>query len=267
MSLLTQYIDAQGIARLTLNRPEVFNAFDEGLIAALTEAYASLGADPAVRAIVLAGAGKVFCAGADVQWIRRAAESPLAWNEEDAGRFAAMMAAIADCPKPTLVLVHGLALGGGAGLVAASDIAIATPTAQFAVSEARLGLIPSVIAPYLVNAVGLRQARRLGLTASRIGAEEALRIGLVHEVAEDMEACLTRWLGELLACAPQAQSELKALFTQLEVGPVATEVRELTARTIARIRLGDEAREGFAAFLEKRPASWAPKTPKKDPTS
>jgi len=265
MSSLTQYIDAQGVARLTLNRPEVFNAFDEGLIAALTEAYTRLGTDPAVRAVVLAGAGKMFCAGADVQWMRRAAESPLAWNEQDAGRFAAMMAAIAHCPKPTLALVHGLALGGGAGLVAASDIAIATPTAQFAVSEARLGLIPSVIAPYLVNAVGLRQARRLGLTASRIGADEALRIGLVHDISEDLEACLARWLAELLACGPQAQGELKQLFSQLEVGPVTAEVQALTAKTIARIRLGDEAREGFSAFLEKRPASWTP--PKEDPTS
>ena len=259
MSHLTQYLDAQGVARLTLNRPEVFNAFDEGLIAALTEAYSSLGADPAVRAIVLAGAGKVFCAGADVQWMRRASMSPLAWNEEDAGRFAAMMAAISDCPKPTIALVHGLALGGGVGLVAASDIAIATPTAQFAVSEARLGLIPSVIAPYLVNAVGLRQARRLGLTASRIGAEEALSIGLIHEVAEDSEAALTRWQDELLACGPEAQGDLKRLFSQLEVGPVTPETRELTAKTIARVRLGEEAREGFSAFLEKRPASWIPK--------
>ena len=266
MQSLTQYIDAQGVARLTLNRPEVFNAFDEGLIAALTEAYTSLGDDPAVRAVVLAGAGKVFCAGADVQWMRRAAESPLDWNEEDAGRFAAMMAAIANCPKPTVAVVHGLALGGGAGLVAASDIAIATPTAQFAVSEARLGLIPSVIAPYLVNAVGLRQARRLGLTASRIGADEALRIGLVHEVAEDLEGGLARWLSELLACGPQAQGELKKLFSQLEVGPVTAETRELTAKTIARVRLGAEAREGFSAFLEKRPASWAPNMAKKDPT-
>jgi len=263
MSSLTQSLDARGVARLTLNRPEVFNAFDEGLIAALTQAYVNLGADPAVRAIVLTGAGKAFCAGADVQWMRRASESPLSWNEEDAGRFAAMMAALHDCPKPTLAVVHGVALGGGAGLVAASDIALATPAAQFAVSEARLGLIPSVIAPYLVNAVGLRQARRLGLTASRIGAEEALRIGLVHEVADDAQSALTRWLDELLACGPQAQGDLKRLFSRLEVGPITPETRELTARTIARVRLGDEAREGFSAFLEKRPASWMPK---KDPT-
>ncbi|XHS79047.1 enoyl-CoA hydratase-related protein [Burkholderiaceae bacterium UC74_6] len=257
-SLLTQTLDARGVARLTLNRPEVFNAFDEALIAEITQAYLQLGADESVRAVVLAGAGKAFCAGADVQWMRRAAERPLEWNEADAGRFAAMMAAIAECPKPTVALVHGVALGGGAGLIAASDIAIATPGAQIAVSEARLGLIPSVIAPYLVNAVGLRQARRLGLTASRIGAQEALQMGLLHEVADDLEAALERWLAELMACGPAAQSELKRLFAQLAPGPVTPALRELTRRTIARVRGSVEAREGLAAFLEKRPARWVP---------
>jgi methylglutaconyl-CoA hydratase len=261
---LVQSIDARGVARLTLDRPEVFNAFDEALIEEITQAYLQLGADTRVRAIVLAGAGKAFCAGADVQWMRRASESPLAWNEADAGRFAAMMAAIAECPKPTVALVHGVALGGGAGLIAASDIAIATPGAQIAVSEARLGLIPSVIAPYLVNAVGLRQARRLGLTASRIGAQEALQMGLLHEVAEDLEAALDRWLAELMACGPTAQAELKRLFAQLAPGPVTPELRELTSRTIARVRGSEEAREGLAAFLGKRPARWIPD--KKDET-
>ncbi|MBV8500951.1 MAG: enoyl-CoA hydratase/isomerase family protein [Paucibacter sp.] len=253
---LAQYLAARGVARLTLDRPEVFNAFDEALIAELTEAFTRLGTEPAVRVVVLDGAGKHFCAGADVQWMRRAAQSPLEWNEEDAGRFAAMMAAISGCPKPTVALVHGLALGGGVGLIAACDFAIATPEAQFAVSEARLGLIPAVIAPYLVNAVGLRQARRLGLTGARIDADQALRIGLVHEVAEDSEAALSRWLDELLACGPVAQAELKRLFAQLAVGPVTPEMRTLTAQTIARMRLGDEAREGFAAFLGKRAPNW-----------
>ncbi len=248
--------DERGVARLTLNRPAVFNAFDEGLIAALTEAYTRLGTEPAVRVIVLGGAGKAFCAGADVQWMRRASEAPLEWNEQDAGRFAAMMAAIHDCPKPTLARVHGVALGGGVGLVCASDIAIAAPGAQLAVSEARLGLIPSVIAPYLVNAVGLRQARRLGLTASRIGADEALRIGLLHEVAEDLDAAEARWIGELLACGPQAQGELKRLFSTLQAGPITPESRGVTAKTIARVRLGDEAGEGLSAFLEKRAPGW-----------
>jgi len=261
---LLQSTDARGVVRLTLNRPEVLNAFDEALIAEITQAYLQLGADTRVRAIVLAGAGKAFCAGADVQWMRRASQSPLEWNEADAGRFAAMMGSIAECPKPTIALVHGVALGGGAGLIAASDIAIATPGAQIAVSEARLGLIPSVIAPYLVNAVGLRQARRLGLTASRIGAQEALQLGLLHEVAEDLEAALVRWLAELMACGPTAQSELKRLFAQLAPGPVVPELRELTSRTIARVRGSEEAREGLTAFLDKRPARWIPK--KKDET-
>jgi methylglutaconyl-CoA hydratase len=256
MTALRERVDARGVAHVVMDRPEVFNAFDESLIAALTEAFTRLGADPQVRAITLAGAGKAFSAGADVQWMRRAAAAPLEWNEADAGRFAAMMAAIHDCPKPTVALVHGVALGGGVGLVCACDIAIAAPAAQLAVSEARLGLIPAVIAPYLVNAVGLRQARRLGLTASRIGAQEALQIGLVQEVADDLEAACERWLAELLACGPQAQATLKALFSRLEVGPLSEELRNLTARTIAQVRTGGEAREGLAAFLEKRTPGW-----------
>lgn len=258
-SLLIEHLP-KGVARITMNRPERFNAFDEAMIAELTAAFETCAADPAVRVLLLAGAGeKAFSAGADVQWMRRAAEASQAWNVADARRFAGMLAALAACPKPTLARVHGLALGGGVGLICACDIAIAGPNAQFAVSEARLGILPAVIAPYLVNAVGLRQARRLGLTAGRIGAAEALQIGLVQQVADDLDAAVERCIGELLASGPQAQAELKALFAQLEVGPITAQVRELGAETIARVRRGDEAREGFAAFLAKRPAAWIPK--------
>ena len=254
-----------GVARITMNRPARFNAFDEAMIAALTAAFEQCAADPAVRVLLLAGAGeKAFSAGADVQWMRRAAEASQDWNVADARRFASMLAALAACPKPTVARVHGLALGGGVGLICACDIAIASRSAQFAVSEARLGLLPAVIAPYLVNAVGLRQARRLGLTAGRIGAAEALQIGLVQQVADDLDAAVERCVAELLASGPQAQAELKWLFAQLEVGPITPETRELGAQTIARMRLGDEAREGFAAFLAKRPAAWIPKEKNND---
>ena len=254
-----------GVARITMNRPERFNAFDEAMIAELTAAFEACAADPTVRVLLLAGAGeKAFSAGADVRWMRRAAAETPAWNLADARRFAGMLAALAACPKPTVARVHGLALGGGVGLICACDIAIAAPTTQFAVSEARLGILPAVIAPYLVNAVGLRQARRLGLTAGRIGAAEALQMGLVQLVADDLDAAVERCVAELLASGPQAQAELKALFAQLEVGPINAEVRELGAQTIARVRLGDEAREGFAAFLAKRPAAWIPKEKNND---
>lgn len=249
--------DTRGVARITMNRPERLNAFDEAMVAALTAAFEQCGADPAVRVLVLAGAGeKAFSAGADVHWMRRAADESPEWNVADARRFAGMLLALAACPKPTVAQVRGLALGGGVGLICACDIAIAHTAAQFAVSEARLGLLPAVIAPYLVNAVGLRQARRLGLTAGRIGAAEALRLGLVHDVADDLDGAVEHCLLDLLAGGPQAQAELKGLFAQLAVGPITADVRELGAQTIACVRLGDEAREGFAAFMNKRPAAW-----------
>lgn len=258
METVTIETDARGVARVTMNRPEVFNAFNEAMIAELGQAFEQLSADPAVRLIVLAGSGKAFSAGADLQWMKRAAEATQAANLEDARRFAAMLQRIAECPKPTLARVQGLALGGGVGLAAACDIALATPDAKFAVSEARFGILPAVIGPYVINAVGPRQARRLALTASRIPASEALALGLVQEVVEDIDAALERWIAELLFNGPGALGEIKALFAQLEVGPITPAVRELTAQTIARVRMGDEAREGFAAFLAKRPAAWVP---------
>jgi methylglutaconyl-CoA hydratase len=244
-----------------MTRPEVFNAFNEAMISELAQAVQHCRADPAVRVIVLAGAGKVFSAGADIEWMRRAAAASEAVNLADARRFAEMLQVLAECPKPTVARIQGLALGGGVGLACACDIAIASVEAKFAVSEARFGILPAVIGPYVINALGLRQARRLALTASRVGAAEALQMGLLHEVVElaELDAALERWVCELLACGPQAQAEIKGLFAALEVGPVSAEVRELTARTIARVRTGAEAREGFEAFLDKRPAAWMSK--------
>jgi methylglutaconyl-CoA hydratase len=249
-----------GVAVLTMNRPAVFNAFDETLIAELDTAFAELGADAGVRAIVLAGAGKHFSAGADLQWMQRAAAASQADNLADAHRFAAMLARIAECPKPTLARVQGAALGGGVGLVAACDMAVAAETASFSVSEARMGILPAVIGPHLVNAVGLREARRLALTASRNEAAEALRLGLVQRLVpvDGLDAAVDTLLADLLACGPQAQAEIKQLYARLAPGPVTAEARELTAQTIARVRSTPEAREGFAAFFAKRPPSWKP---------
>jgi len=249
-----------GVTQLTMSRPEVFNAFDEAMIAELDRAFEQLSADTSVRVIVLAGQGKHFSAGADLKWMQRASLESLEWNLADARRFAAMLGRIDACPKPTLARIQGAALGGGVGLACACDIAIAADNASFAISEAKFGILPAVIGPYLTNAVGKRQARRLALTMSRIRAAEALSLGLVQQVTslDDLDNAVDACLQELLAGGPNAQREIKALFAQLGVGPVTDDVRELTAQTISRVRGSDEAREGFDAFLGKRPPAWIP---------
>jgi len=249
-----------GVAQITMSRAEVFNAFDAAMIAELDAAFDQLIADDSVRVILLAGAGKHFSAGADLKWMQRASEETREWNLADARRFAAMLGKIDACPKPTLARVQGAALGGGTGLVCACDIAIGADNASFAVSEARFGIIPAVIGPYLINAVGKREARRLALTLTRIRADEAQALGLLHRVTtlDELDSAVDATLEEILVGGPDAQGEIKALFAQLEVGPVTDEVRELTAQTISRVRGSDEAREGFAAFLGKRPANWIP---------
>lgn len=251
---------APGVARVLINRPAVFNAFDEETIVALDAAFEQLAGAPEVRVIVLAGSGKHFSAGADLQWMRRAAKADRDWNVADARRFAGMLARIDACPKPTVARIHGAALGGGVGLACACDIAVAADAATFAVSEARFGILPAVIGPYIVNAVGRRQARRLALSTERVGAAEALRIGLVQHVVPllELDRTVDTVVDALLQAAPGSQAEIKALFAQLEVGPVTDSVRELTAQTIARVRGGEEAREGFEAFLLKRRAAWIP---------
>lgn len=256
---LTIHQRAAGVAQVTMARPEVFNAFDEAMIAELDSVFAQLADDASVRVIVLAGDGRHFSAGADLQWMQRASTASIEWNLQDARRFAAMLARIENCPKPTLARIQGAALGGGVGLACACDIAIASENASFAVSEARFGILPSVIGPYLVNAVGKRQARRLALTTSRIKAAEALGIGLVQQVAasEALDATLDATVADLLDGGPNAQREIKQLYAQFAVGAITPEVRELTAQTISRVRGSAEAREGFAAFLDKRPANWS----------
>jgi methylglutaconyl-CoA hydratase len=247
-----------GVAQITMSRPDVFNAFDETMIGELDVAFDQLINDAGVRVIVLAGAGKHFSAGADLKWMQRASNESREWNLADARRFAAMLGKIDACPKPTLARVQGAALGGGVGLACTCDVAIAADNASFAISEARFGILPAAISPYVINAVGKRHARRLALTMSRIRAAEALALGLVHQVSalEDLDTAVDAVVAELLAGGPNAQREIKALFAQLEVGPVTAEVRELSAQTISRVRGTTEAREGFAAFLDKRPPDW-----------
>jgi len=258
MAALTVTRRSPGVAQVAMNRAAVFNAFDEAMIGELDAAFAALAEATDVRVIVLAGEGKHFSAGADLQWMQRASEASFEWNLADARRFAAMLARIEACPKPTVARVQGAALGGGVGLAAACDLAIAADNASFSVSEAKFGILPSVIGPYVTNAVGKRQAKRLALTTTRIGAADALAIGLVQQVvpADQLDAAVDAVVKDLLAGGPGAQREIKQLFAQLEVGPITPEVRELTAQTIARVRGSDEAKEGFAAFLAKRPPQW-----------
>lgn len=247
-----------GVVQVTMSRPDVFNAFDEAMIGELDAAFAQLSEDSAVRVIVLAGAGKHFSAGADLQWMQRASVAEREWNLQDARRFAAMLHRIDACPKPTIARVHGAALGGGVGLACVCDVAIGAEEASFCISEAKFGILPAAIGPYLVNAVGRRHARRLALTATRISALEAQAIGLVHRVVPSgqIDAAIDACVAELLVGGPAAQREIKQLFAQLAVGQTTAEVRELTAQTISRVRGTEEAREGIAAFLAKRPPNW-----------
>lgn len=250
--------DDRGVVSVTLNRPDIHNAFDDVLIARLAETFRSLGSDPSVRVVLLMGNGKSFSAGADLGWMRRMADYSPAENEADARALAGMLRAIRDCPKPTVAFVHGAAFGGGVGLVAACDIAIATEKALFCLSEVRLGLIPAAIGPHVVAAMGARAARRYFLTAERFGAATALHLGLVHKVVEEGELSAARdeILKALLAGGPVAQGAAKELIFAIADRPLDDALEADTARRIATLRAGAEGREGLAAFLEKRPAAW-----------
>lgn len=251
---------ADGVATVHMHRPAVHNAFDEAMIGELDAVFAELAADAGVRVIVLSGEGRHFSAGADLGWMQRAAAASEDWNRQDARRFAAMLDRIASVPQPTVARVQGAAMGGGVGLACACDIALAAADARFSVSEARFGILPAVIGPYLVRAIGPRQARRLALTASRIDAAEALALGLVQQVVapQALDAAVQALVDDLLQAGPQAQREIKALYGRLAGGAIDEDIRELTAATIARVRGTAEAREGFAAFMAKRPAPWVP---------
>lgn len=252
-------IEREGaVATLTMNRPQVHNAFDEELIAAMTAALAGFGDDPSVRAVVLRGAGKSFSAGADLGWMQRMAGYSQEENRADAMGLARLMRALNDCPKPTIALVQGAAFGGGVGLVAACDIALAAEGATFCLSEVRLGLIPAVISPYVVAAMGERAARRYFVTAERFSARQALAHGLVSEVhaAEELDSACQRIVAEILKGAPMAQADAKRLVADVAHQPPGEELMTLTAERIAVRRASPEGREGVAAFLAKRQPGW-----------
>lgn len=254
---------AAGVARLALDRPPVHNAFDDALIGELTRVLALLDADDAVRVVVLQGNGASFCAGADLEWMRRMAHYDHDENLADARALAAMLAALAHMAKPVVARVHGAAFGGGVGLIACCDIAVGTPRATFALSEARLGLIPSTIGPYVVRAIGERAAQRYFLTGERFPAAEALRIGLLHEVVEEAELDrrIAAIVDALMRAGPHAQAAAKDLLRAIGSGPIDAAMIADTARRIADVRASAEAREGLAAFLEKRTPAWASHLP------
>jgi methylglutaconyl-CoA hydratase len=249
--------DARGVVTLTLDRPERRNAFDDRLIAALARTLAMLAAEPGVRALVLTGAGTAFSAGADLDWMRRAADYGEAENLADARALEAMLASLDAFPRPTVARVNGAAIGGGVGLVAACDIAVAAEGAVFAMSEVRLGLLPAVVAPFVGRAVGERACRRLFLTAERFDAAEACRLGLVHEVVAEtaLDGAVAAVLGQLLEGGPEARAATKALLRALR-DLTGDAVAERTTQAIARARASAEGREGVRAFLEKRRPAW-----------
>ncbi|MQX35896.1 enoyl-CoA hydratase/isomerase family protein [Roseospira navarrensis] len=249
--------DDRGVATVTMARAAVHNAFDDGLIARLTDTFARLGADPSVRIVVLAADGKSFSAGADLTWMKRMAGYSRDENLADAKALATMLETLDRCPKPTIALVQGAAYGGGVGLVAACDIAIGTAGATFALSEVKLGIIPAVISPYVLNAIGPRAARRYMLTGERFDAEEAHRIGLLHDVvgSEELTGAGELMIRALLQAGPAAQTAAKDLIRAVSFrAPDA--VMDETAGRIADIRASAEGQEGLGAFLEKRKPSW-----------
>lgn len=249
---------ARGVTTVTLNRPEVRNAFNDEVITELTAVFLELGKRPEVRCVVLAGNGPSFCAGADLNWMKRMANYTREQNLEDASALARMLEVIFRCPKPTIARVHGDAYAGGTGLVAACDVAVAAETATFCLSETRLGLIPATISPYVVRAMGPRAAHRWLLTAERFSAQEAHRIGYVHEVvpAAQLDAKVQEIATALVNAGPEAVKLTKQLVHDVAGHEITHALIRRTAEGIADVRVSDEGREGIKSFLEKRKPNW-----------
>jgi methylglutaconyl-CoA hydratase len=247
-----------GIGRVTLNRPDVRNAFDDALIAALAKTFAELDGDPSVRVVVLAGNGPAFCAGADLNWMKRMAGYSHEENVRDARALADMLAALDRLDKPTIARVHGPAFAGGTGLVAACDIAVGAPEAKFCFSEAKLGLSPATISPYVLRAIGPRAGSRYFLTAEVFDAAEALRIGLLSAVvpAAELDTFIAGLLEHLLSGSAAAHARIKDLVRDVAGRPIDDALKADTARRIAEIRASPEGKEGIASFLEKRKPKW-----------
>ncbi|HET6158425.1 MAG TPA: enoyl-CoA hydratase/isomerase family protein [Dongiaceae bacterium] len=250
---------ADKVATVRLNRPEKHNAFDEQLIAELTQAFRDLAREAAARVVVLAANGPSFSAGADLEWMKRMSALERAENERDSLLLADLMAAIDRCPKPVVGLVQGAAFGGGVGLVACCDIAIAATNASFCLSEVRLGLIPAVISPYVAAAIGPRACRRYFLTAEKFDAATAERLGLVHRVVapDVLDVARDEIIGHLLKGGPAAQAAAKDLIQRVSFAKIDEALRRDTAWRIADARASDEGKEGLAAFLEKRKPNWS----------
>lgn len=251
-------VDERGIASVTINRPAIRNAFDDVLIRELTGIFKTLGVDPKVRVITLTGAGTIFSAGGDLNWMKRVAGYSRDENIADAGHLADLMATLDTCPKPTIAIVNGAAYAGAVGLIACCDIAIAVDQASFCISEVKVGIMPAVISPYVVRAIGARQARRYCLTAEVFSAETAREIGLVHEVvsAEGLVPATERILKALFTGAPGAQAESKELIALVAGRTIDSALKTETQTRIADRRATPEGREGLAAFLEKRKPAW-----------
>lgn len=248
-----------GVGIVTLNRPERHNAFDDTMIAELADAMTRMAGDAAVRVVVISSTGKSFCAGADLGWMQRAAGYGFEENKRDAGELAEMLRSISDCPKPVVARIQGPAYGGGVGLVSACDMAVATFDARFALTEVKLGLIPAVISPHVIAAIGERYARRYMLTAEQFSAAEAYRIGLIHEMVADEQALdevVGEWIDLLLKNGPQALAECKALIRSVANRPLGPKVIEYTVDRIANVRGSPEGQEGLGAFLQKRKPNW-----------
>lgn len=261
-------IDADGNATVTLNRPEVHNAFDPEMVNELTATLKTIAASTAVRAVVLTGAGRSFSAGADIAHMKASAAFTRAHNFRVAQRSARMFHALYRLDRPTIACVHGAVRGGGMGLVSACDIAIASRDATFRLSEVKIGVIPAMISPYVIAAIGERAARRYMLSGEEFGAEEARRIGLVHEVVDETElgAAVNRMLAQLRSSGPRAMAAIKRLIPVSARARIGTGIVDQTARVIAAVRATPEAQEGLSAFLEKRRPAWlehaADRTPK-----
>ena len=249
-----------GAVTITLNRPARRNAFDAELIAAMAQAFETVGSAEGVRVVFLRGEGGMFSAGADLDWMRAAADRSESDNRDDAFEMARMLKALWDIPALTVALVEGGAFGGGAGVAAACDLAVATAGARFSFSEVRLGLIPATISPYVIRAIGSRASRGLFATGRVFDADHALRIGLITEVAADagaLAAAKDRIAAEIMACAPGAVADSKRLVDDVAGKPIDRGLMEETARRIARARVGEEGQDGVRAFLERRKPAWA----------
>lgn len=249
---------AAQVATIVLNRPEVRNAFNETMIAEITHAFLDLGGAAEVRAIVLAANGAAFCAGGDLNWMKAMADYTPEQNRADAAQLATMLRTIYQCPKPVIAKVQGDCYAGGLGLVSACDIVVAVDSAQFCLSEVKIGLIPATISPYVIKSIGESAARRYFITAERFSAETAQRHGLVHEVvaAETLDESVNQLLKALLAASPNAVTEAKRLVRAIAGQPLTETLIADTVEDIAKIRASVEGREGVRAFLEKRKPSW-----------